>query len=92
MRLSPEAIIILNTLSVKPMQIRELAIIFGALDSKLHQSYHSLEVTININLKRLMQLKLLKRNGNRGAYIYHLTNKGLKLLIQKQLKKLLLIS
>ena len=92
MRLSNESEIILSLLSVNPMKLGQLITLFQAFSSRIHLNYHALETSVIIDLKRLRKLKLIRREGIRKLYVYHITNKGLKLLIQKQLKKLLLIS
>ena len=92
MRLSSELEILLSLLSVKPMQLGQIITLFQAFSSRIHLNYHALETSVIIDLKRLRKLKLIRRTGIRKLYVYHITNKGLKLLIQNQLKKLLLIT
>jgi len=92
MRLSSELEILLSLLSVKPMQLGQIITLFQAFSSRIHLNYHALETSVIIDLKRLRKLKLIRRTGIRKLYVYHITNRGLKLLIQNQLKKLLLIS
>ena len=92
MKLSNEAEIILSLLSIKPNQIAELCMLFVYFNPKVSETYHSLEVTININLKRLMKLKLIKREGTRGQFIYSISHLGLKTLIRHQLRKMITIT
>lgn len=89
MRLSDEAYLILNILSVRQCFLGELIRLYQAHDVKLHRTYNSLQTCVQIHIKRLMKLGLIQRKGKEMSYLYSLTNKGMQTLIKSLLKKII---